>query len=115
VGVATKPSKRLEIFLGNRYEEGVASTTTVAISAELTEKWSLIVKQEYDWSEQRSYDSELIFRRDMHAWVGELSFQNDRGENAQMVSLSFYPKGIRAPTRPAAFVRDTVEARDEGL
>jgi len=115
VGVATRPSDRWELFVGNRYEEHVASTTTLGFTFELTKKWTLLVTQEYDWRAAEAYDSELIFRRDMHAWTAELAFQTDEGDSSKMVSLNFYPKTMRAPVRKTTFVRDVVEARDDDL
>jgi hypothetical protein len=103
------------LFLANRYEAHEASTTTAMVAVELTDKWSLVVRHEYDWRAGESYDSSVILQRDMHAWMAELTFEADEGDSARSASLTFYPKGARAPTRPTSFVRDAAEARDEEL
>jgi len=115
VGFATPLTDKLDIFVGNRYEEGTASVTTVLLQAELTEKWSVRVQQEYDWRTDSSLDSEIAFLRDMHAWMGELRFERDEGDDSTMVSINFHPKGLRAPSRPATFTRSVSEARDDEL
>jgi hypothetical protein len=106
-------SERWSAGIGHTYDRGIDSFGTYSLAFRLTPKWTAVLTHERSWSKGESLGEQLELIRDFHAFDLSITIENDERSGEKSVGLKLSPRAIRVPPRPASFVRELIEARDE--
>ena len=59
------------------------------------EKWSGEISQQYDYREHENQATRVVLTRQLPAWILQLAFELDAGENDNIATFSLSPTGLR--------------------
>ncbi|MEO6437457.1 MAG: LPS assembly protein LptD [Tepidisphaeraceae bacterium] len=97
VGLIAKRDTRVTYFVGLRYiDELDSSIGTVAFSYELTRKYSVGLRQSYNFDDEGDVYSSLSFQRKFDRFFMMFTIYDDRVEDEQGIGFALYPEGLGA-------------------
>jgi hypothetical protein len=95
IGMIARRDTRVAYFMGLRYIEELDSNIgTVALSYELTRKYSVGVRQSYDFGDSGNVYSSLSFQRRFDRFLMLVSVYNNSTDDNQGISFGLFPEGF---------------------
>jgi hypothetical protein len=95
VGMIARRDTRVAYFAGIRYIEDLdSSIVTVALSYELTRKYSIGVRQSYDFGDSDNVYSSLSFQRRFDRFLMMASLYNNSTDDSKGISFGIFPEGL---------------------
>lgn len=95
--VVTQLSPTLRTSVGYRGVKGRKSLIIFGVEAGITEKWSALYDERYDFRTNESENRQLVFRRTGHDWIIELGVSRDEGEGDTRYFVSVQPLELFKP------------------
>jgi len=102
IGMAYDFSPKWRLYMGHRYagadpERGVKASSVAIfdVSYVFNEKWAASLLQVYDYNTGDNQVTKLILTRQLPAWVLEIAFEIDPGEQDTVATFSLSPAGLR--------------------
>ncbi len=110
IGVAVQRGERLTYFLGQRYIEALNSNiTSLAVSYELTSKYTIAFRQSFDFGQNHNVTSDLTFLRHFDRFFAALTLKYDVVGGDSGFLINIYPEGLgRAAGQGAAGLSSAV-------
>ena len=110
IGLAVRRDPRLSYFLGTRYIQAAANTssppftvhsaiTTVAADYELSRKYSLAVAQSYDFGAGDTVGTSIMVIRRFDRFFAAFRFYYDARSHEKGFTINLYPEGLGATGR----------------
>jgi len=93
--------KRWQLGLGQRYEQDTSSQLTTEFKYKINSKWSTRVYQRYDFQDMGPERQEFSIYRDLHCWLAEFTFVNNRLDGNKEFFIIFTLKAF--PSYPFKF------------
>jgi hypothetical protein len=96
IGMIARRDTRVSYFLGLRYIEDLdSSIATVALSYELTRKYSVGFRQSYDFGDEGdSVYSSVSFQRKFDRFLMMLTAYNNSTDDSKGISFGLFPEGF---------------------
>ncbi|MEK7483918.1 MAG: LPS assembly protein LptD, partial [Planctomycetota bacterium] len=69
------------LFLGNRYIREDSSIMTFSFNYDFSERWSLRLLEQYDFTNREFTEQKLVLTRYFHRFIVDFEFDRDEGEN----------------------------------
>ncbi|OQX83427.1 MAG: hypothetical protein B6D53_02455 [Candidatus Omnitrophica bacterium 4484_49] len=93
--------KRWQLGLGQRYEQDTSSQLTTEFRYKINSKWSTRVYQRHDFQDMGPERQEFSIYRDLHCWLAEFTFVNNRLDGNKEFFIIFTLKAF--PSYPFKF------------
>src|SRR5206468_3541744 len=95
IGLAVSRGERLAYFLGQRYIEPLNSNiTTVAATYELTPKYTVGLRQSFDWSVNHNVTTDVTFLRHLDRFFLAVTLRYDEIGSQSGFMINFFPEGL---------------------
>jgi lipopolysaccharide assembly outer membrane protein LptD (OstA) len=88
-----RPVRTLKIDLSQQYVTGLTHTIGLGFEWEVSEKWTLLGRTEYDFRAERALEHRYAVRRDLHDFDVEVEVEYDDGRDELSASLGIIPHG----------------------
>jgi hypothetical protein len=99
VSLHVERSPRLSYFLGHRYiGETKSNLLGFGANYRLTDKYTLVLREQYDLQRSRTLDFTLTIIRKLPRWYAALTFDLDEAEQEEAISIAIWPEGIPEAT-----------------
>lgn len=95
IGLLVRRDERMTYFVGNRYiDELNSNISTVALSYELTPKYTLVASQAFDFGARQNVNSTFGILRQFDAFFVSVSASHDSTNDQSAFNVNLYPKGL---------------------
>ena len=95
VGLLVRRDERMTYFLGNRYiDELNSNITSIAVSYELTPKYTVVASQAFDFGISENVNSSFGVLRQFDAFFVAVSASHDSINDQSAFNFNIYPKGL---------------------
>jgi lipopolysaccharide assembly outer membrane protein LptD (OstA) len=95
LGVMVRRDERVTYFVGTRYIDELSSNiTTVALSYEISPKYTITASQSYDFGLSQNVSSSIGFLRQFDAFFIQVSISHDSTSDQSSFNFNLYPKGL---------------------
>lgn len=104
-----------QYFIGHRYIRDISSTVMLAADYKISEKWSVLFGEKYDFNstkivdvkdgdidtenKSRNLKTNLVLSRYFHDWVGSLTLELDPVRDDNSYRFDITPKGLEKKSR----------------
>jgi lipopolysaccharide export system protein LptA len=95
IGLLARRDERMTYFLGNRYiDELNSNISTVALSYELSSKYTLLAAQSFDFGISENVNSSFGVLRQFDAFFVAVNASHDSINDQSAFNFNIYPKGL---------------------
>ena len=95
LGLNVDRHPRMRFYIGNHYvRAGDSNALDVVWDYRATPRWDVGLASQYDFGRGTAIQHKFTVRRYFQAWVMDVSFAVDQGENDTIAAISFSPRGI---------------------
>ena len=101
-GVQFSYSPRWQLYVGHRYVDTdpsrqVQGQSVAILSAGyiFNEKWSGEISHQYDYKESANLSTRVILTRQLPAWILQMVFELDEGEDDTIATINLSPAGLK--------------------
>ena len=105
-GLYIHTSERWQLMLARRYEADEADQIGFRFIYRPDEKWRVTLQYAYDAEKSDPVDTAVILTRDMHDWIAEFVFEDNRDADESMVGFRLQPKLRRQLIGGLYYTRD---------
>jgi hypothetical protein len=95
IGMIARRDTRVAYYVGFRYiDELDSDIATIALSCELTRKYSIGIRQSYDFGAADNVYSSISFQRRFDRFVMMISAYNNSTDGNNGISFGLFPEGF---------------------
>ena len=95
--------ERWQLGLGQRYENNTSSQLTAEFKYKINKKWTFRTYQRYEFEDSAPERQEFTLYRDLHCWLAEFTFVNNRLDGNKTFFIIFTIKAF--PQYPFKFAQ----------